>query len=265
MFCGELLRKETRTKDHVPPKSLFPKGLNLPLITVPSFRRCNGKEAKDVEYFRLVIGFAWETFTHPEARDLTQKALGSVGRDEAGGFRRSIAENLRVCYVANDKGFVQPTLACLLDEQRINNVVEKIVQGLVWEKTKMRLPRDYEISVFPSFYNRFFSPLERQLLLRLKSRKPETIGNDIFEYWREFRFPMKACDSLWLIRFYRGIYFLCFVMPREETIGSFRCPKWALKRLQVSLIQSNKSLNPSVIRAPWEAGPWPDDDKKESI
>ena len=76
VFCGKPLNKKTRTWDHTPPKCLFPRGQNLPLITVPSCRSCNQEESKDVEYFRLVIGFSREV-EGGEASSANQ-ALGSL-------------------------------------------------------------------------------------------------------------------------------------------------------------------------------------------
>ena len=51
IYCGVV---GTLTKDHVPPRNLFPKP-HLGLITVPSCAGCNGSFKLDDEYFRLAI------------------------------------------------------------------------------------------------------------------------------------------------------------------------------------------------------------------
>lgn len=216
VFCGKRLRKKTRTKDHTPPKCIFPRGRNLPLVTVPSCRECHEGESKDVEYFRLAIAFSRQASANSEAKEVTQKSLDAFLDDRATKFRRSTAEKMQRCFVLNESGFFEPSLAYELDEQRIANVVTKTVQGLLWFKTGMRLPKGYGVAVFPSYNIGSLAPPERAILLHLDSREPEIIGKGIFEYRWDFRRPDGTCDSVWLLRFYENISFLCFVMAKEE-------------------------------------------------
>ena len=49
--CGATLDKESLTKEHVPPKSFFPKSDRDSLITVPACVKHNGGKSDDDEYF----------------------------------------------------------------------------------------------------------------------------------------------------------------------------------------------------------------------
>lgn len=216
IFCGKRLRKKTRTKDHTPPRCLFPRGRNLPLITVPSCRDCHEGESKDVEYFRLAIAFSRQAAANPQAEEVTRKSLDSFLDDRATKFRRSMAEKMQRCFVVNENGFFEPSLAYELDEQRIANVVTKTVQGLLWHNTGLRLPKSYGVAVFPSYNIDSLAPPERAILLHLLSYEPEIIGKGIFDYRWDFRRPDGTCDSVWWLRFYENISFLCFVMAKEE-------------------------------------------------
>lgn len=53
-LCGVLLDGTNRTRDHVPPRGLFPRPLVDPLLLVPCCRSCNNGKSKEEEFFRLI-------------------------------------------------------------------------------------------------------------------------------------------------------------------------------------------------------------------
>jgi hypothetical protein len=70
VFCGS---ETCLTKDHVPPKSLFPKPRPDNLITVYSCDNCNLGTAKDDEYFRLMTTIREDALNHPAANRILQR------------------------------------------------------------------------------------------------------------------------------------------------------------------------------------------------
>lgn len=54
VFCGAT----AKTRDHVPPKCIFPDDRRINLRTVPACEICNSKTKKDDEYFRMVLATA---------------------------------------------------------------------------------------------------------------------------------------------------------------------------------------------------------------
>jgi hypothetical protein len=65
------------TRDHVPPKNLFPKP-RPELFTVASCRACNNGASEDDEYFRLTLSMAEGSGDHPDAKGVLPAVLRSL-------------------------------------------------------------------------------------------------------------------------------------------------------------------------------------------
>lgn len=221
VYCNSLL--ESSTKDHVPPRCLFPKGTQG-LITVPSCNTCNSGFAKDDEYFRQVIAFAIESSDHPQAKEPTNKALKNFNREESKGFRRMFFETLRPRQVEYEPGLLEPGAEYPIELQRIGNVVTRTVRGILWSESRLLLPENCGVVVFPSFNLDFLGPrqmaqiAEIEAMERASSHKRRSIGEGAFEYWWEKRSFDQLPDSAWILRFYEGIYFVCYVMSTREIV-----------------------------------------------
>jgi hypothetical protein len=50
-ICG---KSEAVTRDHIPPKGIFPKPLPQDLITVPACKNCNGGDSSLDEKFKFI-------------------------------------------------------------------------------------------------------------------------------------------------------------------------------------------------------------------
>lgn len=226
VYCNCFL--ESKTRDHVPPKCLFPKGTQG-LITVPSCNTCNSGFAKDDEYFRQMIVFAIESSKHPQAKEPIDKALRNLNRDESKKFRRKFFETLRERQVEYEPGLLEDGAEYPIDLQRIGNVVSRTVRGILWSESGLLLPENYGVVVFPSFNLNFLGPrqmvqiAEVEAIEHASSHMRKSIGGGAFEYWWEKRSLDQLPDSVWILRFYGGIYFVCYVMPTREIVrGDFR-------------------------------------------
>ena len=226
VYCYCLL--ENGTKDHVPPKCIFPKG-TPGLITVPSCEICNSRFGKDDEYFRQVIAFAIESSEHPQAKEPIDKALKNFNREESKGFRRKFFETLRLRQVEYEPGVLERGAEYTIELQRIGNVVSRTVRGLLWSESGILSTEDYGVVVNPSFNLDFLGPRQMALIAeveameRASSHKRKSIGGGAFEYWWEKRSSDQLPDSVWVLRFYEAIYFVCYVMPAREIVqGDFR-------------------------------------------
>lgn len=219
IYCNALVGKGTR--EHVPPKCCFPKGTEG-LITVPACYKCNNAAAKDDEYFRDMIVMSKECSGHPQAKDPLGKVLRNLDREESKGLRLSLADSMRHCLVEYTPGLLEPGLEYSIDLQRIGNVVSKTVQGLLWNDTRLCLPESYGIAVVPSFNFDFLAPRLMALVADVEAQERNSaservsIGNGAFEYWWTRISPEPDIRSVWLLRFYGGQYFACFVVPKRE-------------------------------------------------
>ena len=91
-YCG---RKRQITKDHIPPKNLFPKPRPSDLITVPCCLECNQRISKDDEYFRLVITMRYDVSQRRDASEVLPIALRGLQRADHTHLRRKLLEGIR--------------------------------------------------------------------------------------------------------------------------------------------------------------------------
>jgi len=85
IYCGSTTNL---SKDHIPPKCLFPSPAPNNLITVPSCVRCNKSYSKDEEYFRIQISSLAGTEHHPDAHTLfTTKIIRGLERGPKLAFK----------------------------------------------------------------------------------------------------------------------------------------------------------------------------------
>lgn len=110
------------TREHVPPRSLFPRKRSLKLVVVPSCPKHNNGHSADVEYVRNVIVSAW--VARGSARSLLEP---SVVRsfDRSPKLMSQTFEEL-IPVFANG----QETVAFGLDMSRFNRVLSAIAYGI---------------------------------------------------------------------------------------------------------------------------------------
>ena len=71
IFCG----KPATTRDHIPPKGIFPDPMPSDLITVPACESCNSNTKLDDEYFQWLIttGSGENKQTHQLIKDRIER------------------------------------------------------------------------------------------------------------------------------------------------------------------------------------------------
>jgi hypothetical protein len=128
-YCYNCGIREATTVDHVIPKTLFLKPRPQSLITVPACRECNEGFSKDEEYFRdrlsAIVGIngedsvvemwdkSWRSMQHPKAKG---KKIG---------FFRDTFQLPRAVETKDGPS----DIGVLMNKQRINRVVKKMVSG----------------------------------------------------------------------------------------------------------------------------------------
>lgn len=89
------------TRDHVPPKCLFPKPRPLNLVTVPACPTCNQSFKLDDEYFRLMVA-GEAAYRDPVATRLwAERVMPNTGL----GLRRAVLSQARLCEVRTPGAF----------------------------------------------------------------------------------------------------------------------------------------------------------------
>ena len=140
-YCG---KKRFATRDHVPPRNIFPEPRSSDLITVPSCEGCRRGWSKDDEYFRnatLLQVSAYNLHTR-----LVSKMLDSLSRPQSRGLLHKHAEERTGLSVTTKDGIHLPQFSVFEpDLDRLNRVAERIVRGLFFYHKGFPVPTDYRV------------------------------------------------------------------------------------------------------------------------
>lgn len=214
VYCGF---EGTVTRDHIPPKGLFPEPRPNNLITVPCCHECNNGHSFDDEYFRLVLILRWGAYYHPDFPDRYLVVKRALQRAEKQTFTQDfIAKIEKVRIKLPDQeietGVFRP------DFKKIKRVVSRTTRGLFYREYDRMLSLDAKIRVFvdhdlmrPEFQN--FDAFER-IRSAISAAVPNTIGQ-VVEY-RHVASEDNPDASAWYFKFYNSTEFLCLTIPSGE-------------------------------------------------
>lgn len=217
-YCGQ---RAGATKDHVPPRNLFPKPRPPDLITVPACEVCHSDAwSKDDEYFRMKVCLSEEAGGHPQAQKVADKALRSLLRPQASGFRRQIKEDTQKKWIRSPSGIMREALTYEVDPDRIDSTIERVTRGLHFHECGERLSVDARIEIFSRV--RRYPPdllkvLQRDIERPLVTLPAKVIGDGVFSYRRFFEKKEDVEQSAWGFTFYGGMPFL--VLTRSKVVG----------------------------------------------
>lgn len=201
IYCGSL---ESGTRDHVPPKCLFPRPRPLDTVTVPACKSCNKSYQKDDEYFAVAMG-AQGYGEDPEAARVWKTIIRPM-LAHSPRFRRMIARNMIDVPVYTPAGILLPGRRLIrFEAPRIDRVVRRIVRGLLWYHYQQRPTGDVELEVFPQQ----ILPDEVAHMINTLTQV-SWIGDTIFRY--RHALAHDAPDtSIWALQFYAQTQFVVVV------------------------------------------------------
>jgi hypothetical protein len=198
-YCG---MRQASTQDHVPPRSLFSKPRPSNLITVPSCGYCNKGFSKDDEYFQLMIKAGIDRNRFPKENESSLRTINSLSRPESLGYAISLLQN----YERNPARHN-------VDIVRIGRVLHRIVRGIFYHETKIRLAD----SVNFDFISISDSPSRAATVIDIitgLSGQLESVGDGVFRY--AFRQVMPfTLATVWLLTFYDHRKFFCITAPKN--------------------------------------------------
>jgi hypothetical protein len=215
-YCGS---SDNLTKDHVPPKNLFPKPKPNNLITVHACPNCHSKTtAKDDEYFRVKICLRYDAGQHKSARANWNSIFRSFHRPKAIGLKKQIISDLRYIDLTTNSGlYVGKTLGYNVEMKRIRSVVERIVRGLYFTELKYPLGMTNKVRVYDKEDlelqpKDLVDKLKTTILIPLSTLTPQVIGDDIFIYRCQI-YDKNPIYSVWALLFYGCVYFFALTGP----------------------------------------------------
>ncbi len=200
-------------RDHIVPRSFFPKPFPPDLPTAPTCDEHNRDLQRDEEYFRIFV--AGQAYPSPAARELW---TGPVRRQlsKQPSFKRMLAGQVQDVGLHTPSGvYVGEATTFVAEPDRVNPVLEKMVRGLYW------LHRGTDVGDV-RFECTFISPLMMWKLPDIKQALNSDVHHigDVLMY--RFGIPQDAPDvSMWALTFYRKAIFVVATIPArfEDVVG----------------------------------------------
>ena len=196
-YCG--VQTDVWTRDHVVPSTLWGKG-HLPdhAVIIPSCDSCRLRFDVDAEYFRNCLIAMMDEGAHSVAdRLLSSTMKRSIERNRT--VRADLSRNPRVAFRKTESGIIVAGGVCVeFDRPRFNRIIEKIIRGIYFFKSRVVFPSGYQIDVYPG--NDFWKDPVVGSLINQMSPKLD-FGDDVFafHFLRDKEDPNRI---VWLFVFY---------------------------------------------------------------
>jgi hypothetical protein len=214
VYCGAA---EGTTRDHVPPKNLFPKPRPVDLVTVPCCRKCQRGQSLDDEYFARMVAMRHDVGDHPSAAQLLDAVHRSFTKPDKRAFSRALLRSAKISEVYSPSGLYlgrAPTYD--VDLERLCRVVKRTTLGLYFDEFAARLPDSrgclvYSLEGFSPTALQQGSQL-RRVIDQALSGKARMFGNKVFTYWVQ----RAGAATLWAHLVYSRVAFLAFTLPSSD-------------------------------------------------
>lgn len=205
------------TRDHVPPKSLFPQPYPDNLITVPACKACNESTQEDDEDFRTYIAAISTHETGPIIEGLCKATMRAFEHSRAyhaewvGRRMRVIAE------LETESGHAIQKLQVWREPNRLGPVIFRSVKGLHYHKFKSLLPVDCPMDMIDSGLQHSDLQPGTELGETLRSTLTELDQSEpIIDYPKIFNCRRSTVDgneaaAVWKLTFLQRHWFLVFV------------------------------------------------------
>jgi hypothetical protein len=210
-YCGEA----ATTRDHVPPKNLFPTPRPSDLLTVPACAACNNRSSEDEEYFVNVL-LAHHKASGSHADILLAQRLGRPAKPRRLRAAFRLLKGVRSVPIYTPAGiYLGDAPAFRADIGRMGTVLSKVARGLYYAEYGERMPAD---RVVHSMVDPNGGLTQHPVLQHvLRDGRGRSIGGDTFEY-RMQRASDVPGTGLCIMLFWRRILVFSWLI-RPETLA----------------------------------------------
>lgn len=210
VYCGLACNP---TRDHVPPKCIFPKPRPSNLISVPACEDCNQKAGQvDDEMFKAAIALQVKQRKSVENKKFVESALRTLENNRR--LRDTLLGGRKPTWVRNDNNELVETSKYLWPGNNHDAVVGRTTQGLYYHHTRDSLFNlGCELEVY------FFERGDSDVVEMAQSLQMRAVGNRQFTY--AFAIPIEdPRRTLWLYEFYEAHYAGAATFPIGESFES---------------------------------------------
>ena len=178
--------------DHIPPKNIFleeTRAYGKGLITVPSHKKCNKRNERDDEYFRIFLLIPSCRQNEFAQKLWNNKIYKQIHRPECKGFKKYLSNNLIPVDVFSKGGiYLGNAEAEAIDTRRVLGVVERTAKGIYYKCMKTLMPIQWHVEA---------CMIDSQAKVGRKELEEkgefENIGNGTFKYfWKYYEEENKA-------------------------------------------------------------------------
>jgi len=207
-FCG--IRPAT-TKDHIPPKCIFPLPRPVDIITVPACKECNESTSAVDEEFRVFVNLFVGKKTPETERLWEYQTLSTVEKNIR--LLNKAKSAFQPGYITSKHGIIISEVELVVWDDSMNQVVDKIIRGLYFFHFGEILADRVDIAVKQVHIVTMDNNERVKLCECVKPLQSNYVadGQFIYRYARANDSPL---SSVWLLIFHKGLVIMGNTNPK---------------------------------------------------
>ncbi|EII2379429.1 TPA: hypothetical protein ACGG79_003481 [Vibrio cholerae] len=202
-ICGF---REATTRDHVPPKAIFPKPRPA-MITVPACSECNNGASDLDDLFKVYLSMQATGKSEIATKLFKERTVRTLQRNK--GLLEKIKAESKTLLVENDEGKSEQKLAILWDSKAHDEVVQRTIRGLYYHHSNKPLAHDAKLKV------QWLKSIPEEIESILELLTEHVIGDDQVRY-KYYIAPEDPRHSVWLFDFYGAHYASGYTVPIDS-------------------------------------------------
>jgi hypothetical protein len=201
VYCDDV----ADSRDHVPPRGIFPSPKPSDLITVPSCTSCNQSFSKDDEYFKISLGLREDVRRSREGRHLARECIRALQRPESSNFAKVVDSTIRPPTAEEILEGADPdSVGQQPDSERLQRVIRRMIQGLHFHVSGRRLPVGYVVR--GTLLEAYPEPYRSMALSKFAGAPITELAAGQFAYVTRAAVD-DVFTSVWLLTFYAAASF----------------------------------------------------------
>ncbi|NQZ87500.1 MAG: hypothetical protein HRT54_07950 [Colwellia sp.] len=200
-ICG---LRESASRDHVPPKAIFPRPRPNNLITVPACFECNNGASDYDDLFKVFLSLQASAHSEIAERLFNENTIRTLERNQR--LLNTIREESRQLEVTDANGQLTTATGILWNSEAHDSVIERTIRGLYFHHQRIIMPENCELRV------QFLRGIPENIDQFLGLMQEVEIGDRqvVYKYYIHQDDPR---HSMWLFNFYNAHWASGYTKP----------------------------------------------------